>query len=86
VASIGLLAACTSQPSPKAVAKDVVESLPDLTDAERACMLEKIDAMSSDEIERLGEANEGEAITDLDSGTPEMQAFMADLNDCVTPS
>ena len=82
VASIGLLGACTSNPSPKAVATDIVESLPDLTDAERTCMLDKIDLMSSDELERLGEANEDEAITDVDSGTPELQAFMADLADC----
>ena len=85
VASIGLLA-CTSNPSPKAVAKDVVESLPDLTDAERACMLGVIDGMSSDELEALGEANEDEVITNADSGTPELQAFMADLSDCRTPS
>ena len=86
VASIGLLGACTSNPSPKAVAKDIVESLPDLTDAERACMLGVIDGMSGDELERLGEANEDEVITNLDSGTPELQAFMADLDDCRTPS
>ena len=45
-------------------------------------MLEVIDGMSSDELERLGEANEDVAITDVDSGTPAMQAFMADLADC----
>jgi hypothetical protein len=87
VASIGFLGACTSNPSPKAVAKDIVVSLTvpggdPLPQAQQDCMLEVIDGMSSDELERLGEANEDEAITDVDSGTPELQAFMADLADC----
>jgi hypothetical protein len=82
VASMGLLGACTSQPSPKAVAKDVVESLPDLSQTERTCMLGVIDAMTSDELEQLGKNNVGAAITDGDSGDADMQAFIADLSDC----
>ncbi len=82
VASIGLLGACTSSPSAKTVAKDMVESLPDLSESERTCMIEQIDLMTKDEVEQLGEANVDEAITDADSGTPEMQAFIADLSDC----
>jgi hypothetical protein len=83
VASIGLLGACTGQPSAKAVVKDVVQSL-GLPQSEQDCMLEVIDAMSSDELENLGEANVEQAITDAESGTPEMQAFIADLSDCRT--
>lgn len=82
VASIGLLGACTSQPSAKTVAKDVVESLPDLSESERTCMLEQIDLMTKDEVDQLGDANLDAAITDADSGTPEMQAFIASLSDC----
>jgi hypothetical protein len=81
VASIGLLGACTSQPSAKAVAKDVVQSL-GLPQRDQDCMLDVIDTMSSDELEALGKANVEQTITDAESGTPEMQAFIADLADC----
>ena len=83
VASIGLLGACTSQPSPKAVAKDVVQSL-GLPQSQQDCMLGAIDEMSSDELKALGNANDAETITDAESGTPEMQAFIASLADCRT--
>ena len=49
VASIGLLGACTSKPSEKAVVKDAIQSI-GLPDSQEACMLEIVDGMSSDEI------------------------------------
>lgn len=84
MASIGLLGACTGQPSPKAVAKDVVQSL-GLPQSEQDCMLDVIDEMSGEQLEALGEANVGQAITDAESGTPEMQAFIAGIADCRGP-
>ena len=81
VGVVGLLGACTSQPSAKAVAKDVVESI-SLPPEQEECMLAVIDEMSEDEIEALGEANVDEAITSSTSGTPEMQAFIAQLDRC----
>lgn len=81
MASVGLLGACTSTPSEKAVVKDVVQSI-GLSAPEEECMLEVVDAMSEDELKALGEANVGAAIEDADSGTPEMQAFIADLDAC----
>ena len=81
VASVGLLGACTSQPSAKAVAKDVVESIT-LPPAQEECMLEVIDKMPESELEALGEANVDQAITNPESGTPEMQRFVASLQDC----
>lgn len=81
VASVGVLGACTSTPSEKAVVKDVVQSI-GLSEAEETCMLEVVDAISEDDLQALGEANVSTAIEDPDSGTPEMQAFIADLDAC----
>jgi hypothetical protein len=73
---------CTSQPSAKAVATDIVESLDGLTEAERTCMLDKLDGYTSDELEQIGEANEG--ISSTSEGNAELQQFTADLNACMT--
>jgi hypothetical protein len=81
VASIGLLGSCTSSPSARTQARDVVESL-DLTQAEQTCMLEQIDLMTKDEVEALGDANLNQPIVDLDSGNADLQAFMQSLDDC----
>jgi hypothetical protein len=81
VAAVGVLGACTSTPSAKAVAKDVVQSI-GLPADQQECMLGVIDSMSESEIEDLGEANVGQAIEGVDDGTPELQAFMAELADC----
>ncbi len=82
MAGIALLGACTSQPSAKAVAKDVVESLPDLTTAQRTCMIGKIDVYSSEELQAIGEANIDVNITGPNDGTEQMQKFMRDLASC----
>jgi len=81
VALVGLLGACNSNPSEKAVVKDVIQSI-GLSDAEEACMLAVVDDMRESDLEALGEANVDEAIENADSGTPELQAFIADLDNC----
>lgn len=81
VGAVGLLGACTSQPSAKAVAKDVVESI-GLPEEQQACMLEVIDNMSEAELKELGEDNVDQAIQGVEDGTPELQAFMAELARC----
>ena len=90
VAAIFALAACTSTPSAKAVAQDFVESIDGLTDAQRDCMLEKLDTdYTSDELEAIGEANltvnfdEPDAV---ENATPEFQAFVDDLAECMQGS
>jgi hypothetical protein len=87
VAAVGGLGACTSQPSAKAVAKDIVVSitLPNgehLPQSQQDCMLDVIDKMSSDEIDKLGAENINATITSAGGGTPEMQAFIAKLQAC----
>jgi hypothetical protein len=90
VTAVFALGACTSTPSAKTVAQDFVESIDGLTDAQRECMLEKLDNdYTSDELEAIGEANE---TVDFDSpdavenATPEFQAFVDDLGKCMQGS
>jgi hypothetical protein len=82
VAAVAVLGGCTSQPSAKAVAEDIVENLDGLTDDQRACMLEKLDAYSSDELQQIGENNEG--ISATSPGDADLQKFESDLNSCMT--
>lgn len=92
VACVAVLGACTSNPSTKAVTKDMIESLDEDGDnavdaAAKECMLEIVDAMSSDELEAIGEANPNFVSGDdaaVEDATPEMQAFIDDLQGCLT--
>ena len=85
VAVVGL-GACTSNPSAKAVAKDVVESI-GLAPDEETCMLAAIDEYSDDELQEIGEANETVDFSQPDAiesqGTPALQKFYEDLNNCM---
>ena len=84
VASVAALGACTSQPSAKAVAKDIVQSI-GLPAEQQECMLGVIDDMSESDLDAIGEANRDEIITDTTSGDEDLQAFMAALDDCRQP-
>jgi hypothetical protein len=79
VLALGVLAACTSTPSAKRVALDVVETL-DVTEEAKACMVEKIETdYTNEQLEAIGagaESDDPEAEADL-------EAFEADLADCV---
>jgi hypothetical protein len=86
------LTACTSTPSAKTVAKDYIESIPDLTDAQRQCMLNKLDNdYTNDQLEAIGEANltvnfDQPAASAVSTATTEFQNFVADLQECVSGS
>jgi hypothetical protein len=88
VAATGLLGSCTSQPSVKAVAKDVVQSITvpgtgeNLPQAQQDCMLKVIDGMTNDELKKLGADNLDATITSSGGGDPAMQAFIDDLQRC----
>ena len=86
VASMAVLGACTSQPSARTLVIDTIESIDGLSDAERTCMREVVEAMSKAEVEELSKQNVGAAISGPDSGDADMQAFIADLADCRSPS
>ena len=87
VAATGLLGACTSQPSAKAVAKDVVQSITvpggqRLPQSQQDCMLTVIDKMSTDQVKQLGADNLNATITSSGGGDPAMQAFIKELQRC----
>jgi hypothetical protein len=90
IAAVLGFGACTSQPSAKAVAQDYVESIEGLTDAERQCMLDKLDNdYTSDQLEAIGDANlnvDFDQANAVASGTPELQQFVDDLNSCMAGS
>jgi hypothetical protein len=90
VAALVALGACTSTPSAKAVARDFVESIDGLTDAQRECMLDKLDNdYTSDQLEAIGEANvsiDFDSPDAVEDATPEFQAFVDDLGECMQGS
>ena len=61
VGSVALVAsACSSEPSAKRVAQDLINTLAE-TDAERDCMLDILDGYSADELDDIGSAaNDGD--------------------------
>jgi hypothetical protein len=89
VAAVLGFGACTSQPSAKAVAQDYIESIPDLTEQERQCMLDKLDKYESDTLTSIGDANLNVNFDQADaveSASPEFQDFVDDLNSCMAGS
>jgi hypothetical protein len=89
VVAVGGLGACTSQPSAKAVAKDMVQSITvpggqRLPQPQQDCMLSVIDKMSSEEISQLGAENLNATITSSGGGNAAMQAFIKKLQSCET--
>jgi hypothetical protein len=80
VAALGLFG-CTSNPSTKAVAKDMAQSIrtPDgnlLPKAQQDCLLRVIDEKTDDELKKLGADNEGATFTSDGGGNAAMQAFI----------
>jgi hypothetical protein len=87
LAATGLLGACTSNPSTKAVAKDIVQSITvpggdPLPQAQQDCMMDVLDEMSSDQLDNLGEENEGATVGPESGGDEEMRAFVDRLQEC----
>ncbi len=91
IAAVLGFGACTSQPSAKAVAQDYIESIPDLTEDQRQCMLGELDKYDSETLTSIGNANldvdfDQPSATAVESGTPEFQEFVANLNSCLSGS
>ena len=85
VAALGLLG-CTGNPSTKAVAKDIAQSI-GLPQAQQDCILAKIDSMSDEQLERLGDENVNATFTGSppSGGNAAMQAFIAGMQDDCPP-
>ncbi len=91
LAATGLLGACTSNPSTKAVAKDIVQSITvpsgdRLPQAQQDCMIAVIDKMSEDQLKKLGADNINATITSSGGGDADMQAFIDKLQACESSS
>jgi hypothetical protein len=81
IAAMGVTA-CTSNPSAKRVAEDLINTLAE-TDEERVCMLEKVDAYSKDELEEIGkDAESGDGATKA-AANAELDKLQAELESCL---
>lgn len=77
------LTACTSVPSTRTVAEEIIETLGSVPQEVKDCMTAKLEGYSDDELEAIGEGNPNfNSATDDVPVTPELQAFIDDLADC----
>lgn len=86
VLAVAGLGACTSSPSAKRVTRDMIESLQELDDTTRDCMLEVVDGYSNEQLEDIGAENANFTSMDgnLSNSSPEFQEFVEALRDCNT--
>ena len=88
VALVGVVAlaasACTSDPSAKRVAQDLVNTLlaADEDKEQRECMLEKIDGYTKDELEDISKNADEAAATQNVGEISDIQKFQNDLESC----
>jgi hypothetical protein len=85
VLAIGVAAitvsACSSDPSAKRVAEDLIETLA-TSEAEKDCMLEILNGYSTEELQELGRAvNEGDQAEEA-AAQQELDQFEARLSSC----
>ena len=81
IAGLGVTA-CTSTPSAKRVAEDLINTLAE-TDAERDCMLEKVDVYSKDELEQIGDDAENGDEAAKAAANAELDKLQAELESCL---
>lgn len=75
------VAACSSQPSAHRVAEDLIKTLA-TTDEERDCMLAKLNAYGSDELEDIGKDADSGDVAAKAEAQAELDAFQAELESC----
>ena len=76
-----LVSACSSDPSAKRVAEDLIETEA-TTEAEKQCMLDILDGYSTQELEDLGSAvNDGDQAEQA-AAQEQLNQFEARLSDC----
>jgi len=82
VVAIAGLGACTSNPSGREVAEDMIDALPNLTDVERTCLRDQLKGLDDATLKAVAAAGEtgnfGPEFS-LDSTGPEFQTFVNDL-------
>jgi hypothetical protein len=87
VVALGALSACQSQPGNRRVVRDVIESL-QLPAAQEACMLDKLEGYTDDQLDAIADENEtwdpaetGQTPADASES---MRLFIADFEQCMT--
>jgi hypothetical protein len=85
VLALGALSACSSQPGNRRVVRDVIESL-QLPPAEEACMLDRLEGYTDNELDAIANENEswdpsGQGDTPADASEG-MRLFIADFEEC----
>ncbi len=83
--ALGALSACSSQPGNRRVVRDVIESM-QLPPAEEACMLDRLEGYTDDELDDIAAENEtwdpsGQGDTPADASEG-MRLFIADFEEC----
>jgi hypothetical protein len=81
IATLGVTA-CSSKPSAKRVAEDLINTLAE-TDEERVCMLEKVDAYSKDELDQIGDDAENGDEAAKAAANGELDKLQAELESCL---
>jgi hypothetical protein len=81
VALVGV-SACTSDPSAKRVAQDLVKTLTQDEPEVQACMLDVIDGYSKEELESIGENAESDNAETKAEADKALAKFEADLAAC----
>ena len=81
VAALGV-SACNSQPSAQRVAEDLINTLAK-TDAERDCMLAKVEAIGQDELQEIGKAADSGDAAAKAAANAELDKLQAELESCI---
>jgi hypothetical protein len=84
--AVTALGACSSTPSNKRVVEDIIESLEGVSEAERDCMLERVDRYTDDQLDDIADANEDFELLptgEVANPTPALADFQADLASCL---
>jgi hypothetical protein len=84
VVALGGLSSCSSQPSNRRVVSDVIESQ-QLPPAQEACMLERLETYTDDQLDDIANENEnwnpaGDSM--MEQASASMQLFIADYAEC----
>jgi hypothetical protein len=84
VLALATLSSCASKPSARQVVRDTIQSL-QLPEAQEACMLDRLEGYSDDQLEAIADENENwdpaEGST-MQQASESMRLFIADYEEC----
>jgi hypothetical protein len=88
VLALATLSACSSNPSNRQVVRDTIQSL-SLPDAQEACMLDRLDGYSDDQLDAIASENENwdpAEGSSMAEASESMRLFIADFEECTGES